>query len=78
MSEWKGMIVSCDRCGKECRRKLLGEKDLDGGFTHIEQYEQMPGEWKYRFEIGWLCPECTSEYESLTASFMKMSADYDP
>ena len=61
MSEWKGMIIGCDRCGKELRRKRLGETELDGGFTHVERFEEMPETWKYRYEIGYLCPECNAE-----------------
>ena len=73
MSEWKGMIVACDRCGKEYRRKFLGEKELDGGFTHIGKFEKMAETWEYRHDIGWLCPECNSEYKSLLMRFMKGS-----
>ena len=75
MGEWIGMIVTCDRCGKECRRKLLGERELDGGFTHVQNFEEMPGTWKYRYEIGYLCPECNGEYESLLRNFMKGAND---
>ena len=70
MSEWQGMIIGCDRCGKELRRKRLGETELDGGFTHVERFEEMPETWKYRYEIGYLCPECNSEYELLLRNFM--------
>lgn len=75
MSEWKGMIIGCDRCGKELRRKLLGETELDGGFTHAERFEEMPETWKFRYEIGYLCPECNGEYESLLRNFMKGADD---
>lgn len=71
MSEWKGMIIGCDRCGKELRRKRLGETELDGGFTHVERFEEMPETWKYRYEIGHLCPECNAEYEEIITKFMK-------
>lgn len=70
MSEWQGMIIGCDRCGKELRRKRLGETELDGGFTHVERFEEMPDTWKYRYEVGYLCPDCNAEYESLIRSFM--------
>ena len=36
MSEWKGKIVTCDRCFRERRCKFVGEDELDGGFTHVE------------------------------------------
>ncbi len=56
MGEWKGKIVTCDKCGSEVRRKLI---------------EQMPETWKYRYEVGYLCPDCNAEYESLIRSFME-------
>ena len=71
MSEWKGMIIGCDRCGKELRRKRLGETELDGGFTHVERFEEMPETWKYRYEIGYLCPECNAEYEEIITKCME-------
>ena len=71
MSDWKGMIIGCDRCGKELRRKRLGETELDGGFTHVEMFEEIPETWKYRYEIGYLCPECNTAYETLVKNFME-------
>ena len=35
MAEWKGMITTCDRCGKETRRKWINEKEMDGGLEGI-------------------------------------------
>lgn len=71
MSEWKGKIVTCDRCGKECRCRYKGGKELDGGFTYVEMFEEMPEAWKYRHEIGWLCPDCNTTYETLVKNFME-------
>ena len=70
MGEWKGMIVTCDKCGRECRRKLIDTTEADGGFTRINHYVEMPDTWKYRYEVGYLCPDCNAEYESLIRSFM--------
>lgn len=75
MGEWKGMIITCDRCGKEHRRALLGEKVLDGGFTRADEFEDMPSSWKYRHDIGWLCPACSREYERLARAFMEGGVD---
>ena len=77
MSEWTGKIIACDRCGKECRLKLLGERELDGGFAHVQNFEKMPETWKYRYEIGYLCPKCNAEYQSLTAIFMNDAGKHD-
>lgn len=71
MSEWKGRIVACDRCGKECRCKLLREDELDGGFTRIDRFEEMPETWKYHHETGWLCPDCANEFQRRLDAFMK-------
>lgn len=71
MGEWKGMIITCDRCGKEHRRALLGEKVLDGGFTRADDFEGMPSSWEYRRNTGWLCPECNTAYETLVKNFME-------
>lgn len=70
MGEWTGKIVTCDKCGRECRRKLINTTESDGGFTHTNRFVAMPETWKYRHEIGWLCPDCNAEYESLIRSFM--------
>lgn len=70
MGEWKGKIVTCDRCGRECRRELIDTVEADGGFTRIDRFVKMPETWKYRYEIGYLCPDCNAEYESLIKAFM--------
>ncbi len=77
MSEWIGKIIACDRCGKECRLKLLGEIELDGGFAHAHNFEKIPETWKYRYEIGYLCPKCNAEYQSFTAIFMNDAGKRD-
>lgn len=69
MSEWIGKIVACDRCGKEYRCKLAGVKELDGGFSRALNFDPMGDGWSFRYEIGWLCPECNSKYESLVKDF---------
>lgn len=70
MAEWKGMIVSCDRCGKEIRRKWLNEKKMDGGFTRIQNFEPMAEDWDYKVGIGWLCPNCEAAYKNMLDMFM--------
>jgi len=69
--EWIGKIVTCDRCYRECRRKLLERTEQDGGFTHTDRFVEMPETWKYRQETGWLCPDCNAKYESIIADFME-------
>lgn len=31
MGEWMGKIVTCDKCGREVRRKLIDTTELDEG-----------------------------------------------
>lgn len=70
MGEWMGKIVTCDRCGRECRRQLIDTTEADGGFTRISRYVEMPDTWKYRYEVGYLCPDCNAKYESLIRAFI--------
>lgn len=71
MGEWTGKIVSCDKCGREIRRELIDQTETDGGFTRIDRYVELPKTWKYRYEIGYLCPDCNAEYESVIKKFME-------
>lgn len=71
MSEWKGMIVTCDRCGKETRREWLSEKEMDGGFTRIQNFEPIAEGWEYEPVIeGHLCPFCHDAFEQILDEFM--------
>ena len=71
MSEWIGKIVTCDRCGREVRRKLLERTELDGGFTSTNRFAEMPETWKYHHDTGWLCPDCADEFQKHLDAFMK-------
>jgi len=71
MGEWTGKIVTCDRCGRECRRKLLERTESDGGFTFNNRFVEMPETWKCHHGIGWLCPDCNAKYESIITDFME-------
>ncbi len=75
MAEWKGMIVTCDRCGAEVRRKFLKEDDRDGGFTHVQKFEPMEADWKYHHETGWLCPICEATFQRTIDDFMMTFKD---
>lgn len=68
--EWSGRITICDRCLAECRRSFIKEKEMDGGFTVLKNFEPMPEDWHYNADIGWLCPDCWNEYEELIKEFM--------
>ena len=70
MSEWKGMIVSCDRCGKEIRLKFLEEGETDGGFTRFNVFEKIPNDWGYHTNVGRLCPNCEAAYKNMVDMFI--------
>lgn len=70
--EWSGKIVICDRCGREFRRSFISEKEMDGGFTVLKNFEPMSEDWKYIGDIGWLCPACKKKYEELMEEFMDL------
>lgn len=58
MSERKGKLVSCDRCGREIFLKYIGKGEADGGYTIWDRFENLPDDWMYTSQIGTLCPHC--------------------
>ena len=64
----KGMLIKCDNC---CGQIFLERKEdtiLDGGYTSVENYENLPPDWKrvyafYRYID--LCPKCSENLESI-------------
>lgn len=73
MSEEKGLLVTCDRenCGESIFLKLIGTKELDGGYTHCNQFEEKPEGWEYISSFGLLCPHCNKDAKELINKFMK-------
>lgn len=71
MSEKKGKIVACDRCGETTFVNLVGVDFLDGGFSHSDKFENLPKGWGYFPGFGSLCPACRSKAEKLVNDFMK-------
>lgn len=74
MAEWTGKIVTCDRCGAECRREFLKDEHYDGGFTVSSKFAPMKDGWEYHRETGWLCPTCEKEFQEIMKSFMHINA----
>lgn len=75
MAEWSGKIIICDRCGREYRMAFLKEKQMDGGFTVINNFEPLPNDWEYYREAGWLCPKCADSYKKLLADFLRKEVE---
>lgn len=45
MSEIKGKLTTCDRCGKTVFLKTIGDGEADGGFTRWNKFEPYPDGW---------------------------------
>lgn len=69
MSEWKGMITICDRCGAENRRSYTGRTEMDGGFTRINNFEALAEGWEMH-DGKMFCPDCEREYQQTLKAFM--------
>lgn len=66
MAKVNGRIYSCDRCGDKIFVKAISEKEMDGGFTRYNTFEDMPDGWGYDCRVGMdLCPECKKELDSI-------------
>lgn len=64
MAEWIGKIITCDRCGKKIKLKYLGDNDI------FKTFEDVPNDWKYHLDTGWLCPDCQEAYQNMISMFM--------
>lgn len=66
MANVNGKICSCDRCGEKIFVKVINEKEMDGGFTRYNVFEDMPDGWGYDYRVEMdLCPECKKELDSI-------------
>lgn len=71
MSEIKGKLVTCDRCGTTLFLKHVSHVDMDGGLSRgYEKYEDLPDEWLFETEFGHLCPVCTYDFRYFISGFM--------
>ena len=70
MAKVNGRIYSCDRCGDQIFVKVVGEREMDGGFTRYNTFEEMPEGWGYDRCVEMdLCPKCKQELDSLIALY---------
>lgn len=71
MSEVRGKIITCERCGAKIFVKTIGDGESDGGFTRWNKFEESPG-WGHDCRVGIdLCPECRKELDLLCGNFTK-------
>lgn len=72
MSEAKGMLKTCDRCGETVFLKVIADGVTDGGYTRWNRFEDAPEGWEFwRKEIGTLCPKCSETFKSIMKDFME-------
>jgi hypothetical protein len=64
-------IVTCDRCGKSVTLKWLERKELDGGYSHHDDYEKAPDGWSKSYGKN-LCPVCSDHLAKLIEEFWKV------
>lgn len=68
--ESEGKLLGCDRCGAEVFLKLKGQKEMDGGYTRYNTFEDPPAGWFHSSDLGKrLCPDCAKEYKNLIFDF---------
>lgn len=68
-----GKEVICDRCHKRIFLRKVDSKELDGGYTTYDVYEEKPKEWKVGYSSKGvtrdLCPDCYNVYVKILKSF---------
>lgn len=71
MSKAKGLMRTCDRCGKWVFLKRTGEGVVDGGYTRWDEFEPAPDGWENIKGVGDVCDECKMEYEDMLERYKK-------
>lgn len=66
----KGKLITCDRCGRTVFLKCLGKGVADGGYTTWDKYEELPKEWLYENQFGYLCEECADRFRTWVYDFI--------
>lgn len=70
MSQTNGQLRTCDRCGNQVFLKCTGEREMDGGYTRWNTFDEKAAVgWSREHQIGDLCPECTKEYQTILRKF---------
>lgn len=66
----EGKLVQCDYpgCSAQILLKKEGDKELDGGYTIVSQYEAKPDNWGFR-EGKDLCPDHFQYYQDMLNEF---------
>lgn len=70
MSEQRGKLITCNRCGRTIFRMRTGQGEADGGYTRWDQFEPLPETWIYESQVGHLCDECAGLFRAFIHKLM--------
>ena len=65
----KGMLCECSRCKSWIFLQYICKGETDGGYTTWDKFEDLPEDWLYESEFGYLCPDCATEFKRIMTSF---------
>lgn len=66
----EGLLLTCDRCGKQIMLTEKIEHDTDGSFTRNITYSDEPEDWT-KHEGKDICDECEKCYSQMMERFYK-------
>ena len=64
-----GKMVKCSRCELNLFLQYKGKGELDGGYTTFNNFEDVPKDWLYGTEFGYLCPKCAHKFKQIVTKF---------
>ena len=71
-----GQYYVCDRCGATTFAEKIESKELDGGYTQYDKFEEKK-DWHYIYPdldksmvSKLLCPECSARYKKIIEDFL--------
>ena len=64
----EGLLLTCDRCGKQIMLTEKLQHNTDGGFTKNFSYSDEPEDWA-KHEGKDICDECNKDYEKMINKF---------
>lgn len=64
----EGLLLTCDRCGKQIMLTEKLQHNTDGGFTKNFSYSDEPEDWA-KHEGKDICDECNEDYEKMIDKF---------
>jgi predicted nucleic-acid-binding Zn-ribbon protein len=79
MSKVVGKLLTCDRCGTTEFVPYAKEKELDGGYSRVDIFEDPKEPWLLSADLGDiveghkfidLCPRCRKAYFELKNNFL--------